>query len=256
MMSCATGKQMAYNHYRQGELMKILIIAATHGNELLGTKLIGHIITKRPELLEYLDFIIGNPRAYAKRVRYIESDLNRSYSLGDNTYEQRRANEIERYITTMKPDLVLDMHTTTCAEPPIMIVKDTVNSTVRRYLRNCHIEKVLQVTTENDGAGITPKFVAYEVMSRAVKPALLEAICDDIQKYIDDTSSHATKQVYKMAGKLYKADVSAAQLKTFINFEAHPLGFVPIMVGERAYRQQTDYVGFKADLPDVLEISR
>lgn len=236
--------------------MKILLIAATHGNEPLGPQLISYIINKRPELLEYIDFMIGNPRALAHKTRYIESDLNRSYSLGDGTYEERRANEIAHHIRNTKPDLVLDMHTTTCTEPPIMIVKDTVDPMVRRFLRNCHIEKVLQVTTEHDGAGITPSFIAYEVMSRAVKYPLLDSICDDIQHFIDDSISTVSKKLYKMSGKIYKSEVTKNQVGSFVNFEIHPLGFVPIMVGERAYRQQTDYIGFKADPPTTIQIRR
>lgn len=46
--------------------MKILLIAATHGNELLGIKLYERLLKKRSPLLEKIDFVIGNPKAYAK----------------------------------------------------------------------------------------------------------------------------------------------------------------------------------------------
>lgn len=59
--------------------MKLLIIAATHGNELLGIKLYQFLLAQHSALLESIDFVIGNPRAYAAHKRYIQSDLNRSY---------------------------------------------------------------------------------------------------------------------------------------------------------------------------------
>lgn len=230
--------------------MNILIIAATHGNELLGPKLINYIISKRPELLEHLDFIIGNPRAYAKRVRYIESDLNRSYQLGEATYEQRRANEIEHYIKITKPDLVIDMHTTSCVQPSIMIVRDLEHPLVRRYLRNCHIENVLRVTTTHDSASLVDSLVAYEVMNRDVTPVHLSEICNDIESFVSDKVVTATKSIYQMTDKIYKKDVTKQQAESFVNFAYNvDLGFVPIMTGENSYKKQTDYLGFKSKKP-------
>ena len=62
--------------------MRILIVAATHGNELLGIKLYERLLKQHSVLLESIDFVIGNPRAYAKSLRYIDKDLNRSYGIG------------------------------------------------------------------------------------------------------------------------------------------------------------------------------
>lgn len=68
-------------------MTKILAIISTHGNELLGPNLLAYMLAKRSKLLENMEFIMANPRAYAKNVRYTESDLNRSYGLGLDTYE-------------------------------------------------------------------------------------------------------------------------------------------------------------------------
>ena len=65
----------------------ILLIGASHGNELLGPKLFSHLLQHRKEVLEYVDMLIGNPRAFAARKRYIESDINRSYNTALDTYE-------------------------------------------------------------------------------------------------------------------------------------------------------------------------
>ena len=39
----------------------ILLIGASHGNELLGPKLFSHLLQHRKEVLEYVDMLIGNP---------------------------------------------------------------------------------------------------------------------------------------------------------------------------------------------------
>lgn len=80
-------------------MTKILAIISTHGNELLGPNVLAYMLSKRSKLLEDIEFIIANPRAYAKNVRYTESDLNRSYGLGLDTYEGRRAKVIEERIS-------------------------------------------------------------------------------------------------------------------------------------------------------------
>ena len=55
-------------------MTKILAIISTHGNELLGPNVLAYMLAKRSKLLENMEFIIANPRAYAKNVRYTESD--------------------------------------------------------------------------------------------------------------------------------------------------------------------------------------
>jgi succinylglutamate desuccinylase len=142
--------------------MKILLIGATHGNELLGVKLYQHLLRTRSPLIEHIDFIVGNPRAYACRIRYTESDLNRSYGQGDNTYEQRRANEIQQYVATTKPDLVIDAHTTSTIQPNILIVGNIVDENVKRFMRASHIGTVLKVQPMHDSASIAPNVVGYE----------------------------------------------------------------------------------------------
>lgn len=84
-------------------MTKILAIISTHGNELLGPNVLAYMLSKRSKLLEDIEFIIANPRAYAKNVRYTESDLNRSYGLGLDTYEGQRAKTIEERIRLLKP---------------------------------------------------------------------------------------------------------------------------------------------------------
>jgi len=234
--------------------MRILIIAATHGNELLGIKLYRRLLTKRTPLLEHVDFIIGNPRAFAARTRYIEHDLNRSYQSDGASYEEQRAHDIKKYIATTKPDLILDMHTTTCVQPDCLIVADTTGDIRQRFLRACHIDTVLQVHSLNDIASIGDNVVGYEVPNRHITPVLLDAIIDDLQRFIDDKTYATTKHLFRMIDKIYKKDVTTEQAKSFVNFQMHELGFVPIMTGENSYKRQTDYLGFKASAPEEITL--
>ncbi len=103
-------------------LNKILIVSGTHGNEINPVWAVKQFckqnnITKNN--IEY-KFIIGNPLACKKGVRYINSDLNRCFdfkkNLGKTNYEFDRAKLlVEKFgIRSSEPcAIAIDLHTTT-----------------------------------------------------------------------------------------------------------------------------------------------
>ncbi|MFZ1258103.1 MAG: succinylglutamate desuccinylase/aspartoacylase family protein [Candidatus Saccharimonas sp.] len=234
--------------------MKILIIGATHGNELLGIKLYQRLLRKRSPLLEHITFLIGNPKAYHAKVRYIDSDLNRSYGIDGNSYEQRRAKYIQQYIQLTQPDLVLDMHTTTCIQPNCLIINNTAGDAKRRMLAASHIDTLLQVVPMNDITTLGDNIVGYEIPNQSITPQLLDDIINDLQRYVDNNAQYKAKKLYVMHDKIYKSDVTPEQAATFKNFTIHDLGCVPIMTGESSYKKQTDYLGFKASIVQEIKV--
>ena len=235
--------------------MRILIIGATHGNEALGPKLYQRLLQKRSPLLEHIDFILGNPRAYHARKRYIDCDLNRSYGATGQKYEEVRASQIAEHINSTRPDIILDMHTTSCHQPNCLIVHSTSDSRVRRMLRASHIETILQVKPMGDIATVASNVVGYEVPNRNVTPQLLDAITDDLTNFLHDEGNHPQKRLFTMTDKIMKSEVTPEDVASFKNFEMHPMGFVPIMTGNNSYKKQTDYLGFKADAGEDIIIS-
>jgi len=83
--------------------IKILFIAATHGDESIGVEVVRSLKRKG------FDFLIGNPEALKQEKRFIDSDLNRIFpgKIG-GSYEERRAIEIIKI--TKKYDWVIDLH--------------------------------------------------------------------------------------------------------------------------------------------------
>ncbi len=234
--------------------MKILIIAATHGNELLGIKLYQRLLQQRSPLLEYIDFIIANPRALAARTRYIDCDLNRSYGSRGTRYEEQRAREISDYIGHTKPDVVLDMHTTSCQQPNCLIVGGLDGAMRRRFLGASHIDTILTVHSLSDVATLGDNVIGYEVPNHHITSAVLDAISQDLHNFIDGNAPHIAKQHFTMIDKIYKNEVTSEQATTFVNFEMNALGFVPIMTGENSYKKLTDYLGFKASMPEEITL--
>ena len=224
--------------------MKILAIISTHGNELLGPNVLAYMLSKRPKLLEDIEFIVANPRAYAENVRYTESDLNRSYGLGLDTYEGRRAKVIEERIRLLKPELVLDFHTTTAEQPDILITADKNNEIVQRFISSSAVKDILVVDPLNDITTVVSNFVAYEAPNSHLNDNLYNQICTDIERYLDGKTVDQGRTFYKMVGKILpEEEKSIDGLENFVyndEFQA-----IPAFLGEEAYKQDGTYAGFR-----------
>ncbi len=104
---------------------QVVIVGGTHGNELIGVQAIKKF-NQYPELIQRASFLtqtlLGNPKAIAARVRYIDRDLNRSFErnrLQNQTltsYEDQQARQIEQTIGSSSRaavDVIVDLHSTT-----------------------------------------------------------------------------------------------------------------------------------------------
>ena len=212
-------------------MTKILAIISTHGNELLGPNLLAYMLAKRSKLLENMEFIMANPRAYAKNVRYTESDLNRSYGLGLDTYEGRRAKIIEERIRLLKPELVLDFHTTTAEQPDILITADRNNEVVQRFINSSAVKDVLVVEPLNDITTVALNFVAYEVPNSHLNDNLYNQICTDIERYLNGETVDQDRTFYNMVGKILpEEERNIADLKNFAYNDE--LQAIPAFLGE------------------------
>lgn len=97
------------------EPTNILVVGGVHGNETSGIELVKKI-KKYP--INGFTTLLANPDAVKKKVRYIETDLNRSFGKLPISLEEKLATKICK--KTKKFDLVLDFHNTdsnfsTCA---------------------------------------------------------------------------------------------------------------------------------------------
>lgn len=227
---------------------KILLLGSQHGTEVLGELLFAHIQQNRPELLPHVTHMTGNPRARKLGIRYIEKDMNRSYTGGKDTYEERRAAKVLRHIRETGYDLVLDLHTTTCVQPPCLIVCD-LDTPASRYLRATSFERIVHMQHEIGGVsliGKAPESVVIEVYKEMVDKKLLEQLCDDIVRYIHNQASTVTKTVFEVKHLLGKDELTDSEAEKLENFVMSKHGFYPILTGNNSYKKQTNYLGFKA----------
>lgn len=85
-----------------------MLIAATHGDETIGARIIDKL--KTGPLKGEFDYIVGNPSAAELGQRYIDVDLNRVYPGSKNSrlLEERQAEK--NLVLAKKYDYVLDIH--------------------------------------------------------------------------------------------------------------------------------------------------
>lgn len=228
--------------------MKILLIGSQHGNEPLGDMLYEYLNKQYPHLLPNIIFIIGNPRAHRAKVRYIESDLNRSYDGMLHTYEAERARYIIKFIQDGDFDLVLDLHTTVCDQPPCFILP-SLNDAVISFIRASHIERVVLLNDPivySSLTGVSPKTIAIEIANSELNNSLMNKLCQDIEHYIKGDIKSAAKKVYDTPSLLFKTEIAEELVDSLVNFQKSDQGFIPILVGQNSYRKTTPYLGFKA----------
>lgn len=228
-------------------MSKILILASQHGDEYSGEKLYEYIKLHRPELLGHIEYLVANPEAHAQKVRYIESDMNRSYNGNHDTHEERLATKTLKYINDNNFDLVLDMHTTVTDQPPCLIIA-SVNPHNTRFIRAAAIAKIVIMNSDIVKTalnGVCSQAVSVEV-NRDVDNELLESLCDDIDRYIRNEDFAGSKYIYDDTQLLHKSEVPLEEALKLKNFIKSVDGYYPILVGENAYGDDYIYHGFKA----------
>ncbi|HEX6416224.1 MAG TPA: succinylglutamate desuccinylase/aspartoacylase family protein [Candidatus Saccharimonadales bacterium] len=226
-------------------MKKILLLGSQHGDEPLGDTLFDYLRHNRPDMLEHVDFLIGNPEAKKRGIRFIESDLNRSYNGKHATFEERRASEILAFIEQGSYDLVLDLHTTTCVQPPCLITA----SISHPFIDASSVSKIVHMNHDivrSSLIGVLKTAISIEVNRDEIDQTLLRSLVDDIERFITNRTSETKKEYYEVSALLRKSELSEQEAALLKNFHRAKAGFYPVLVGENSYKKHTDYLGFKA----------
>ena len=89
-------------------MKNIHIVGALHGNEPFGERVINKL--KRTDFSNNLSFTIGNPDAFDRKIRFIETDLNRSFGLSVKSKEAVIADAITAKLEQINPEIIIDIH--------------------------------------------------------------------------------------------------------------------------------------------------
>jgi predicted deacylase len=146
----------------------LIVVAGLHGNERAGVA----ALLRAAEDLTALEanlpgrvyFLAGNTRALKKGVRFIDADLNRSWTIKNlspaavdgfsDTSESTELSELNELIdailiTAKKEVFVLDLHSTSADGIPFATVGDTMRN--RRFAEMFDVSSILGIEEQLDG---------------------------------------------------------------------------------------------------------
>lgn len=248
--------------------MKIIINAATHGDEKIGLRVSARL-KKYSLKKDQVTFNVANPHALSRNKRFVDQDLNRSFPGKINgNYEERRAQELAPLIKSA--DIVFDIHSTTSSlEDAVIITKLT--SETKKILEIIAPKYVLIMNATKNNALISQAKIgiAFEygkdtseyaiakttedikrvlihlkIMEGVLKKKTAETVYFNVTHSVPKPPGFILLKNIKNYKQIKKGQVYAKSIKTSETLVAKE-NFYPILFGEKKYN---DYFGFAGSL--------
>lgn len=196
-------------------MTNIQFVTAVHGNEIMPTLALASIGVPQ---------IVANPRALARGVRLTESDLNASFGKSGNTYEEKRARELDKIMDSETE--VVDFHSFSVESEPFAIVVDLAMLPLASSLGVKHV--VYMKHNIKGGYALIDyhRGVSVEV-GKHDDPKSFDETLQIVKKLKKDGISPAKVKVYEVYGRIEEKG-------EYVNFKKKN-GIIPILYGERAY---------------------
>jgi len=229
---------------------EILFITATHGDEPIGVEVVQDVEGKRKNF----DWIIGNPKALERGVRYCGKDLNRSApgNADSSVYEEARAAEIielsRKYLYT------IDIHGTTKNTGIFILITNPTE-------QNLKIATLLDIPRIVIWSSITDEqkcpmseffscgleIECGEKDDPKIRERLTLILIDFLSSYKENEQEDwkerlKQKQIFQMYGSLKKSDCTdPLQLKEFREVDIGNETFTPVFIGSYDYHDVLCY---------------
>lgn len=232
---------------------RILIVGAQHGDESLGPRLYRFIKNDASGRFDAVDYLCGNPRAYRRKVRFTESDLNRSYDVAvPKTYEEKRAKKILRIIAEGSYDIVLDIHTSRAAVGRFFLTTH-LQGAAEQVIAASRFERVALMPphiADCSLIGQVPQAISVEYDRRIARSKqTLQELLQLLEDLLAGTSHPMEREIFHVAEKIpLNSDISYEAR----NFERCPQGFYPVIFAKNS--SYTKHKGFAAYEKEVRTI--
>lgn len=215
---------------------KVLFVTAMHGDEPIGVKVINEL--RKTKARGEFSSIVANPKALKKKVRFIDSDLNRVFpGKAKGNYEERRASIIFKEI--QKYDCVIDLHGT-ISKTGIFIIITKFNLKNLKLALQFNIKKIViwPDTEETSGSlvtfvknGMGVEIESGEKTSDKIKKELknvLVGFLNNAEKNININNEIKSREFFTVVGKIEKKNKKTAKFKDWKKVG----NYYPIFVGQ------------------------
>lgn len=211
--------------------LKTLFVVATHGNETIGVEALDKL--RYEGVIEKNRVLIGNPKAFLQRKRYVEADLNRVFpgNKKSRVYEERLACKILEHAQGFFG--VIDIHGTNDTTGTFIIVSNPTpkNLALARLFDIKNI--VLWPTTSGRATGALTRFIRCGIgieCGSQNEPHTQEKLIRILRHYLNGVAPKNKKRYFLVYDKL---PVGEGEQKKFKSFQEITLGrekFFPLMV--------------------------
>ncbi len=253
-ISCREGKHV--------EGPTVVLLKQTHGDEAGGAKVVDLVMSRlKPITRGRLYYGEGNPRASEKNIRFIDSDLNRSYGKSQpRGYEGQRAAELKPILRSAY--VLLDVHSFRKPAPPIICYPGNDFLRLEKLTTPLLIETVIYgpglwplngdhlytdtFVCAQGGIGLTIESGYLDDMSAVDSIAkgiqrIVENLLGARVHTVDETLDPAVKKYFHAYENVIAAK-KFAFTKEWANFESVPDGTVYATAEGKTYRTDRDAV--------------
>ncbi len=213
----------------------VTLIACMHGDEPFGLTAVDYF-KDRLDSYPGLQLVIANEEAIAQNKRFIETDLNRSFSISSpQSLEEQLA--IDLLEAVRLSTFVLDIHNTT-SDVLMTPIVTSMNEQTKRVIHFCRSHEVAYIQKPladksligqlNGGVSLEFGFdfsktsEAMNELIRIVEGLLFEQSCESM-----------SREIFCIDGNILKSVSLPAAAKNFQLIES--LNVFPFLLGERAY---------------------
>ena len=227
--------------------MKTLFVVCQHGNEKLPMKVIGR---------RNLPYLLANKAAMRRGVRYIETDLNRSFPGNKRgSYEERLAAKLINRLRAYGE--VVDLHTATCRTPLFAIITRVSLGHIE-LVRKLGVEKLVymgesiasgKALIDHVECGVSIE-CGDERSRRTEKD--LEGMIDTFVRGRRMEEELDVYEVYKIMRKTERLKKLPSDVKNFRRTVFGGEEFYPVLARERSYKGILCLMAKRISLEELL----
>lgn len=245
------------------KIENLVIFGGTHGNEVTGVEVI-KLLEKRNYFGKNVNLVthFSNRKAYELKKRFVDKDLNRSFTqeacaTGGYLHEERVAKEIFDKFSSDK-NLIIDIHTTTAnmGKSLVLTKVNSFNLKLISFLQSIHSDLKVFFWPENEELAFLNKISPYgfAIEMGPVANGLLDCkIIEDTLVLIEDILDFTEKSnknmlptlnneitVYELVDYLYYPKDEAGERFGYIHDEFQGKDFMPLSKGDRLFKTYID----------------
>jgi succinylglutamate desuccinylase len=221
---------------------KIFVSACVHGNEVFGLKVLAHLQNlQNPNIT----IRVAHLEAVAKKKRFIETDLNRSFAMiPKQSLEASIAQDIKDEINVLSPDLIIDLHTSTVKVSRVAILADNNLEVIdaSKHLGMKYIAVMPTAIASQSLIGIHPeKSICVELGKGLRSDALAQELANNINNLTRASLKHsATLPLLNIDRLISKEEAEGLILQNY-TFSTQLQGF-PFLTGEDNYKEHRGFL--------------